>query len=138
MTDRSTPAPAATKRPGTVTAGIIILSLQAAGSILVGIYVLVTLGQVPANTEGLAQSQLLSGVLIASGIVNAVALVFVGRGYGVARFVILVAGGVIVVLDFISLRPTFGDFLWILAIVLLFLPKSGAWFRAKAAERPQR
>lgn len=135
MRDRSTPAPDATKRPGTVIAGIVILGLQAAGSILVGLYVLSLLGQAPAGTVGLAQSQLLSGVLVASGVINGSALVFIARGFGLARFVILVVGGLIVVLDFVSLQPTLGDFLWILAIVLLFLPTSGAWLRAKAAQR---
>jgi hypothetical protein len=135
MTDRSTPAPDATKRPGIVTAGIIILGLQAIGSLLIGIYALTVLGQAPAGTAGLAESQLLSGVLLASGVINGAALVFIWRGYGIARFIVLVVGGVVVVLDFVSGRPTLGDFLWILAIVLLFLPKSGAWFRAKAAQR---
>lgn len=135
MTDRPTPPAAATKRPGTVIAGIVILGLQAAGSILIAVYVLATLGQVPAGTTGLAQSQLLSWVLLGTGVANAIALVFVARGYGVARFVVLVVGGVIVVLDLISLQPTLGDFLWILAIVLLFLPRSNAWFRAQAVAR---
>jgi len=124
-----------TKRPSTVTAGIVIIAIQAVLSVIVALVLFATLSSVPTGTEGLANAQLLSGVVLAGGIINGIAIIFVARGYGIVRFVIVVAGGIVVLLDLISLSPAFGDLLWILAVVLLFLPQSNAWFKAKAAQR---
>ena len=124
-----------TKRPGTVTAGIVIIAIQAVLSVIVALVLFASLSTVPAGTEGLANAQLLSGIVLAGGIINGIAIIFVARGYGFVRFVIVVAGGIVVLLDLISLSPAFGDLLWILAVVLLFLPASNAWFKAKAAQR---
>ena len=124
-----------TKRPGTVTAGIVIIAIQAVLSVIVALVLFASLSTVPAGTEGLANAQLLSGIVLAGGIINGIAIIFVARGYGIVRFVIVVVGGIVVLLDLISGNPAFGDFLWILAIVLLFLPASNAWFKAKAAQR---
>jgi len=124
-----------TKRPGTVTAGIVIIAIQAVLSVIVALVLFATLSTVPAGTEGLANAQLLSAVVLVGGIINGIAIIFVARGYGLARFAIVVAGGIVVLLDLISLSPAFGDLLWILAVVLLFLPASNAWFKAKAAQR---
>jgi hypothetical protein len=124
-----------TKRPGTATAGIVIISIQAVLSVIVALVLFGTLAGIPSGTEGLANAQLLSGVVLAGGIINGIAIIFVARGYGLARFAIVVAGGIVVLIDLISLTPAFGDFLWILAVVLLFLPQSNAWFKAKAAQR---
>lgn len=124
-----------TKRPGTVTGGIVIIAIQAVLSVIVALVLFAQLSTVPAGTEGLANAQLLSGVILVGGIINGIAIIFVARGYGIARFAIVVAGGIVVLLDLISGSPAFGDLLWILAIVLLFLPVSNAWFKAKAAQR---
>ena len=124
-----------TKRPGTVTAGIVIIAIQAVLSVIVALVLFASLSTVPAGTEGLANAQLLSGIVLAGGIINGIAIIFVARGYGIVRFVIVVVGGIVVLLDLISGNPAFGDFLWILAIVLLFLPASNSWFKAKAAQR---
>ena len=124
-----------TKRPGTVTAGIVIIAIQAVLSVIVALVLFASLSTVPAGTEGLANAQLLSGIVLAGGIINGIAIIFVARGYGIARFAVVVAGGIVVLLDLISLSPAFGDFLWLLAVILLFLPASNAWFKAKAAQR---
>jgi len=129
------PAVSPTKRPGTVTAGIVIIAVQAVLSVIVALVLFATLSTVPAGTEGLGNAQLLSAVVLVGGIINGIAIIFVARGYGIVRFVIVVVGGIVVLLDLISGNPAFGDFLWILAIVLLFLPASNAWFKAKAAQR---
>jgi len=129
------PVASPTKRPGTVTAGIVIIAIQAVLSVIVALVLFAQLAAVPSGTEGLANAQLLSGVVLAGGIINGIAIIFVARGYGLARFAVVVAGGIVVLLDLISLSPAFGDFLWLLAVVLLFLPASNAWFKAKAAQR---
>ena len=132
-----TAAVSPTKRPGTVTAGIVIIAIQAVLAVIVALILFATLSGAPSNVDpdALAQAQLLSGVVLVGGIINGISIVFVARGYGIARFVILVAGGIVVLIDFISLSPTFGDFLFIAAMVLLLLPASSAWFKAKAAQR---
>jgi hypothetical protein len=126
------------KRPVTVIVGVVVLAIQAGLTIVLALNLLQVLGQYPAGTEGLATSQLLSALVLVIGLVTAGALVFVARGYGLARLVIVVVGGIQVAIDVASSQLTIGDLLWAIAVVLLFVPISNAWFRAKARERAER
>ncbi len=121
-----------------VILGIVVIAIQAALNIALAIGAFSVLSSAAPGTEGLAKSQLLAGTLLVIGIVNAVALFFVARGWGVARFVILVVGAIIVVLDVAASQLTLGDFLWAIAMVLLFLPVSNRWFGEQAAARKPR
>jgi hypothetical protein len=123
------------KRPVTVIIGIVVLAIQAALTILLALNLLQVLGQYPAGTEGLATSQLLAALVLVTGLVTAGALVFVARGYGLARFVIVVVGGIQVAIDIAGSQLTLGDLLWAIAMVLLFVPPSNSWFRERAAAR---
>jgi len=123
------------KRPVPVIIGVIVLALQAIFTVVVALNALAVLGQQQPGTEGLANAQLFAALLLTIGVVSASAIVFVALGRGAARFVIVVVGGIQVLLDIASSRLTLGDFVWLIAIVLLFLPVSNAWFRAQAATR---
>jgi len=123
------------KRPVPVIIGVIVLALQAIFTVVVALNALAVLGQQQPGTEGLANAQLFAALLLTIGVVSAAAIVFVALGRGAARFVIVVVGGIQVLLDIASSRLTLGDFVWLIAIVLLFLPVSNAWFRAQAATR---
>ena len=123
------------KRPVPVTIGVIVLALQAVLTVVVALNAIAVLGQAQPGTEGLANAQLFAALLLTIGVVSAVAIVFVALGRGIARFVIVVVGGIQVLLDISSSRLTLGDFLWLIAMVLLFVPVSNAWFRARATSR---
>ena len=107
-------------------------------TLVVAVNALSVLGGLDAGTAGLANAQLFAALLLTIGLVSAAAIVFVWRGRGIARFVILVVGGIQALLDISSSRVTLGDLLWAIAMVVLFLPASSAWFRAKARERSGR
>ena len=123
------------KRPVPVIVGVIVLALQAIFTVVVALNALAVLGQQQPGTEGLANAQLFAALLLTIGVVSAAAVVFVALGRGIARFVIVVVGGIQVLLDISTSRITLGDFVWLIAMVLLFLPVSNAWFRAQTATR---
>ena len=123
------------KRPVPVIIGVIVLALQAIFTVVVALNALAVLGQQQPGTEGLANAQLFAALLLTIGVVSAAAVVFVALGRGIARFVIVVVGGIQVLLDISTSRITLGDFVWLIAMVLLFLPVSNAWFRAQTATR---
>ena len=123
------------KRPVPVIIGVIVLALQAVLTVVVALNALAVLGQTQPGTEGLANAQLFAALLLTIGVVSAAAIVFVALGRGMARFVIVVVCGIQVLLDISSSRLTLGDFLWLIAMVLLFLPVSNAWFRAQSTTR---
>ena len=123
------------KRPVPVIVGVIVLALQAIFTVVVALNALAVLGQQQPGTEGLANAQLFAALLLTIGVVSAAAVVFVALGRGIARFVIVVVGGIQVLLDISTSRITLGDFVWLIAMVLLFLPVSNAWFRAQATTR---
>ena len=123
------------KRPVPVIIGVIVLALQAIFTVVVALNALAVLGQQQPGTEGLANAQLFAALLLTIGVVSAAAVVFVALGRGIARFVIVVVGGIQVLLDISTSRITLGDFVWLIAMVLLFLPVSNAWFRAQATTR---
>ena len=125
-------------RPVTVIIGVIVIAVQAVLTLVVAVNALSVLGGLDAGTAGLANAQLFAALLLTIGLVSAAAIVFVWRGRGIARFVILVVGGIQALLDISSSRVTLGDLLWAIAMVVLFLPASSAWFRAKARERSGR
>lgn len=120
------------KRPITVIVGVIVIAIQAVLTVVVAVNAISVLSKTAPGTEGLANAQLFAGLLLTIGLVSAAAIVFVARGRGIARFVILVVGGIQVLLDVASSRLTLGDLLWAIAMVLLFLPVSNAWFRSSA------
>ena len=123
------------KRPVPVIIGVIVLALQAIFTVVVALNALAVLGQQPPGTEGLANAQLFAALLLTIGAVSAAAIVFVALGRGTVRFVMVVVGGIQVLLDISTSRITLGDFVWLIAMVLLFLPVSNAWFRAQATTR---
>ena len=123
------------KRPVPVIIGVIVLALQAIFTVVVALNALAVLGQQQPGTEGLANAQLFAALLLTIGVVSAAAVVFVALGRGIARFVLVVVGGIQVLLDISTSRITLGDFVWLIAMVLLFLPVSNAWFRAQTATR---
>lgn len=125
-------------RPVTVTIGVIVIAIQALLTIIVAVNAVSVLGQQDPALAGLANAQLFAYLLLTIGVVTAAAIVFVWLGWGIARFAILVVGGIQVLLDISASRLTLGDFLWAVAMVLLFLPASNAWFRARARERSNR
>ena len=125
-------------RPVTVIIGVIVIAVQAVLTLVVAVNALSVLGGLDAGTAGLANAQLFAALLLTIGLVSAAAIVFVWRGRGIARFVILVVGGIQALLDISSSRVTLGDLLWAIAMVVLFLPASSGWFRAKARERSGR
>lgn len=126
------------KRPLTVIAGVAAIAVQAVLTAIVAINALVVLGALDAATEGLANAQLFAALLLTIGLVSAAAIVFVALGRGIARFVLLIVGGIQVLLDVSASQLTLGDLLWAIAMVLLFLPASSAWFRAMARGRSDR
>lgn len=78
------------------------------------------------------------GVLIIAGVIvtNAIAAILIALGYGWARFLLILSGVVGIVSALVAGGlPTFGDALYILAIVLFFLPQSNEYFAARAAIR---
>ena len=123
------------KRPVSVIIGVVVIAIQAVLTVVVAINALSVLGKAAPGTEGLANTQLFAALLLTIGLVSAAAIVFVALGRGSARFVILVVGGIQVLLDIASSRLTLGDLLWAIAMVLLFLPASNAWFRSMAKAR---
>lgn len=141
MKDYDAPEPAgrfdhlAMSRPGTVTAATVILGIGAVLAIIIGGGLLAALASAPADASGLGQARLLAGFLLFIGLVNGVSLILIARGYGAARVAVVVVGGAGVVIDIVTLSLTFGDALWALAVVLLFLPASNLFFSARATAR---
>ena len=132
--DAPKPLPAAyynTARPATVTAAAVIIVVQSLLGMLLALSLLSVLARVPDGTDGLVLARVLAGSVFAAGIINGVAIVSVILRQGAARWVILVVGGAIVVIDLVTGNPTYGDALWAIAMVLLFVPASTRWFRSR-------
>lgn len=128
----STPA---TKRPGTVTAGIIIVSIGVALGLIL---LLIAFSVVFSVPPGAARDAVSIPLFVTTGVIigNGVGIVLVILGYGWARF-LLVATGLIGIVTALASGSGVGagDFLYIVAVVLLFLPKSNDYFAARATAR---
>lgn len=133
----STPSAASApiKRPGTVTAGIVIVTI---GVVLGAVLLLVAFGALasldPSPEVDAVRNSLLVTVAVIVG--NAVGVVLIGLGFGWARFLLIATGALGIITALISGGGlAFGDALYVLAIVLFFLPKSSEYFAARAAAR---
>ena len=124
-----------TKRPGTVTAGIVIVSIGVA----LGLILLLIAFSAVATLDPSPQLDAIRTALIVSSAVlvgNAVGVVLVILGFGWARFLLIATGALGIISSLVSgggVSP--GDALYLLAVVLLFLPQSNAYFAARAAQR---
>ena len=119
-------------RPRRVTEGLIIVT---AGVVLAFFLLLMVFTLTPP--EGSVDAARI-GVLIIAGVIvtNAIAAILIALGYGWARFLLILSGVVGIVSALVAGGlPTFGDALYILAIVLFFLPQSNEYFAARAAIR---
>lgn len=128
---RSTPSPLSNpSRPGTVTAGLVILGIGVAIALIALVVGLGLIGNVPASP---VRSSAIAALLVALGVVGlyAVALVLIARGYGWARTVIVVVGAIGYVYEFASgsFSLGIGEVLFLGAVILLCLPASSGYFR---------
>lgn len=128
------------KRPGTVLAALIIewisIAIVLIASILGAVGLAAVSSEVAGNPEAEAAvgvASLMLVVLLVIVIAQAIVLIFVGKGKNWARITLSVLIAVGIVLDLVTMNPTIGDALGVLVIVLLWLPASTAWFRAKSS-----
>ena len=87
----------------------------------------------PEAEAAVGVASLMLVVLLVIVIAQAIVLIFVGKGKNWARITLSVLIAVGIVLDLVTMNPTIGDALGVLVIVLLWLPASTAWFRAKSS-----
>ena len=108
-----------------VTAGVVL-----AFFLLLAVF---TLTPPTENLDAVRTGLLISACII---VANAIAAVLIALGYGWARFLLIVTGVVGIVSAFIAGGGlTFGDALYVVAIVLFFLPQSNKYFAARAEIR---
>jgi len=131
----STASTPATKRPGTVTAGIVIVSIGVA----LGLILLLIAFSAIAALDPTPQVDAVRAALIVSAVVlvgNAAGVVLIIMGFGWARFLLIATGALGIISSLVTgggVSP--GDALYVLAVVLLFLPQSNEYFAARAAQR---
>lgn len=128
------------KRPGTVLAALIIEWISIAIVLIASIFGAVGLAAVSSEVAGNPEAEAAVGVaslmlvvLLVIVIAQAIVLIFVGKDKNWARITLSVLIAVGIVLDLVTMNPTIGDALGVLVIVLLWLPASTAWFRAKSS-----
>lgn len=131
-------APAIPRRPGTVTAGIVIVSIGVVLGLVLLLFAFSLLGQLPPSAQlDASRNALFVSVAVIVG--NAVGVVLVILGFGWARFLLIATGALGILTAIITgSGVSAGDALYVVAIVLLFLPKSNEYFAERAALRSAR
>ncbi|MGV8882029.1 MAG: hypothetical protein ACOH19_07725 [Rhodoglobus sp.] len=133
-----TPSSASTpssKRPGTVTAGIVIVSV---GVVLGLVLLLLAFGTIATLGPSPQVDAVRVALIVSTAVIvgNAVGIVLIIVGYGWARFLLIATGALGIITSLVSGGGlAFGDALYLLAIVLLFLRPSSEYFAARAAQR---
>ena len=133
-----TPSPASTpalKRPGTVTAGTVIVTIGVALGFILLLIAFATIAKLdPSPQVDAVWVSLIVSTAVLIGNAVAIVVIAVGRGWG--RFLLIATGALGIITSLVSgggVSP--GDALYVLAVVLLFLPQSNAYFAARAAQR---
>ena len=124
-----------TKRPGTVTAGIVIVSIGVGLGLILLLIAFSAIAMLdPSPAVDAANAAMIVAAVVLVG--NAVGVVLIILGFGWARFMIAAAGALGIIASLVSgggVSP--GDALYLFAVVLLFLPQSNEYFAARAAQR---
>lgn len=130
--------PAIPRRPGTVTAGIVIVSIGVVLGLVLLLIAFSLLAQLPPSAElDATRNGLFVSVAVIVG--NAVGVVLVILGFGWARFLLIATGALGILTAIVTgSGVSAGDALYVVAIVLLFLPKSNEYFDERRAVRAAR
>ena len=118
-----------------MTAGTVIVTIGVALGFILLLIAFATIAKLdPSPQVDAVWVSLIVSTAVLIGNAVAIVVIAVGRGWG--RFLLIATGALGIITSLVSgggVSP--GDALYVLAVVLLFLPQSNEYFAARAAQR---